>query len=248
MVYENHCELHRAACILNRPIAFQKIERCSTLSKKKISKLEHSKFVHHSKVAKPPPAVEQHHHETVVIYRETTPATQTTTQIPENKTNFFNDEFPAIQQQPPHYLKSQTSDGFEIIETTFNDIESSRYTQKGYCSSQEYEIMKDNLLLYSHTRLMTQDNNHSKDFLVSIMFSHYDQNNNGHLEMEELNKISIAEHLEDLSNGCALTDMLVFDDSNSDQMLSINEFYQAFNKLYSKFISNSKLMLFINHI
>lgn len=30
MVYENHCELHRAACILNRPIAFQRLEKCTT--------------------------------------------------------------------------------------------------------------------------------------------------------------------------------------------------------------------------
>lgn len=51
------------------------------------------------------------------------------------------------------------------------------------CTPQEYEIMKDNLLLYSHARLISSDNNHSRDFLVSIMFSHYDQNNNGHLEV-----------------------------------------------------------------
>lgn len=107
--------------------------------------------------------------------------------------------------------------------------------KKGYCSLQEYEIMKDNLLLYSHTRLMSQDNNHSKDFLVSIMFSHYDQNNNGRLEEEELRKATVSERLDVLSNGCALNDMLVFDDGNNDRMLNINEFYQAFNKMYSKY-------------
>lgn len=105
--------------------------------------------------------------------------------------------------------------------------------KKGFCSSQEYEIMKDNLLLYCHTRLMTQDNNHSKDFLVSIMFSHYDQNNNGLLEVEELALSSRKERLHILSNGCALDDMLVFDDANSDRVLNINEFYAAFNKMYS---------------
>lgn len=36
---------------------------------------------------------------------------------------------------------------------------------------------------------MTQDN-HSKDYLVSIMFSHYDRNNNGNLEASELNEVS----------------------------------------------------------
>lgn len=36
---------------------------------------------------------------------------------------------------------------------------------------------------------MSQDN-HSKDYLVSIMFSHYDRNNNGNLEATELNEVS----------------------------------------------------------
>lgn len=103
------------------------------------------------------------------------------------------------------------------------------------CSPQEYEILKDNLLLYSHARLMSQDNNHSKDFLVSIMFSHYDQNNNGHLDEDELHSISLFEHLDELSNGCALNDMIIYDDTDHDGQLSVNEFNQAFSKLYSKF-------------
>lgn len=48
------------------------------------------------------------------------------------------------------------------------------------------------MLLYNHARLMTQDN-HSKEYLVSIMFSHYDQNNNGNLEREELEQVIITE-------------------------------------------------------
>lgn len=212
MVYENHCELHRAACILNRPIAFQKIDRCSTLSKNKLKKLENEK---HSSTEKP-------------SSQSTTTASTTTTvsSISEQ----INELESAGKLRPDDVLRLYDNNANEI------DVDGKPHTydQKGYCSSQEYEIMKDNLLLYSHTRLMVQDNNHSKDFLVSIMFSHYDFNNNGKLEEDELNKISIAEHLEDLSNGCALHDMLVFDDSDNDRTLNINEFYQAFNKLYSK--------------
>lgn len=52
-------------------------------------------------------------------------------------------------------------------------------------------MLQDNLLLYNHARLMTQDN-HSKDYLVSIMFSHYDRNNNGNLEASELNEVSCS--------------------------------------------------------
>lgn len=226
MVYENHCELHRAACILNRPIAFQKIEKCSTISKKKYNKpgVEYRPTTHRTVVTTEP---------YLEIQQETVQST-ISTQLPT--------EIAAVES----YLKQTTvaggtinlrpGDVLRLYDDSQNDIhdgDDAIYKQKGYCSSQEYEIMKDNLLLYSHTRLMVQENNHSKDFLVSIMFSHYDQNNNGHLEEEELNKISLIEHLEDLSNGCALSDMLVFDDSNNDRTLNINEFYQAFNKLYS---------------
>lgn len=45
-------------------------------------------------------------------------------------------------------------------------------------------------MLYNHARLMSQDN-HSKDYLVSMMFSHYDRNNNGNLEATELNEVRI---------------------------------------------------------
>ncbi|XP_055704069.1 follistatin-related protein 5-like [Phlebotomus papatasi] len=116
------------------------------------------------------------------------------------------------------------------------------------CTPQEYEIMKDNLLLYSHARLISSDNNHSRDFLVSIMFSHYDQNNNGHLETTELRELYQLEHLEDLSPNCVLSDMLVYDDSNHDGHLSINEFYQAFNKMYSVSVVSLDKVLETNHL
>ena len=42
--------------------------------------------------------------------------------------------------------------------------------------------LQDNLLLYNHAKLMAEDKRSSgKEYLVSIMFSHYDTNNNGAL-------------------------------------------------------------------
>jgi follistatin-related protein 5 len=94
--------------------------------------------------------------------------------------------------------------------------------------------MKDNLLLYSHTRMIVESNNHSKNFLVSIMFSHYDKNNDGYLERDEIVEVSRSENIRKLSNGCNLEDMLSFEDNeDADDRLSINEFNQAFSKLYS---------------
>ena len=60
-------------------------------------------------------------------------------------------------------------------------------------SSRKYLPLQDNLLLYNHARLMSQDN-HSKDYLVSIMFSHYDRNNNGNLEPTELGEVAFKLH------------------------------------------------------
>nr|XP_034186880.1 follistatin-related protein 5-like isoform X2 [Osmia lignaria] len=115
------------------------------------------------------------------------------------------------------------------------------------CSNQEYEIMKDNLLLYNHARLMAQDN-HSKEYLVSIMFSHYDQNNNGNLEREELEQIAENEDLEELCKGCNLGHMINYDDTDGDGKLNVNEFYMAFSKLYSVSVVSLDKSLEVNHI
>ncbi|KAJ8674779.1 hypothetical protein QAD02_010565, partial [Eretmocerus hayati] len=115
------------------------------------------------------------------------------------------------------------------------------------CSAQEYEILKDNLLLYNHARLLSQDN-HSKEYLVSIMFSHYDQNNDGQLEREELEQLAEREELEQLSKGCSITHMIVYDDADADGKLNINEFYMAFSKLYSVSVVSLDKTLEVNHI
>ncbi|EZA56439.1 hypothetical protein DMN91_009952 [Ooceraea biroi] len=117
----------------------------------------------------------------------------------------------------------------------------------GKCSAQEYEIMKDNLLLYSHARLMAEDN-HSKEYLVSIMFSHYDRNNDGNLEREELEQIAREENMQELCAGCNLSHMISYDDTDGDGKLNVNEFYMAFSKLYSVSVVSLDKSLEVNHI
>lgn len=207
MVYENHCELHRAACILNRPIAFQRLEKCTTNIEIPVKKSINKSRVHERK-----PESDMNDQQSNVSIDGKDESNYNRN----NNNNDNNDNANSIEQN-----LAQSESG-----------ENERLANK--CTSQEYEIMKDNLLLFNHARLMTRDNNHSKDFLVSIMFSHYDQNNNGHLDAEELNQVSQSEQLDELSNGCILRDMLRYDDLDNDQCLSINEFYQAFNKLYSE--------------
>ncbi|KAI4470268.1 follistatin-related [Holotrichia oblita] len=49
----------------------------------------------------------------------------------------------------------------------------------------------------------------------------------------EIMKITAQEHLDTLSKGCTLPDMIQYEDSDRDGKLNINEFYVAFSKLYT---------------
>lgn len=68
------------------------------------------------------------------------------------------------------------------------------------------------------------------EYLVSVMFSHYDHNGNGQLEAEELWQAAERDHLGQLSASCILADMLLFDDPNKDGGMSVDEFYLAFSE------------------
>ena len=59
-------------------------------------------------------------------------------------------------------------------------------------------------------------------------------------------QVSDQEHLSQLSKGCDLRDMIVYDDNDKDGGLAINEFYSAFSKLYSKLILS--VIGVVNHL
>ncbi|GFY72427.1 follistatin-related protein 5 [Trichonephila inaurata madagascariensis] len=109
------------------------------------------------------------------------------------------------------------------------------------CSHEDYDFMKENLLVFNNEKLMDSKKS-GNEYLVSIMFSHYDQNNNGQLEAEELWQAAERDHLGQLSTSCILADMLLFDDADKDGRLNINEFYLAFSKLYSKWTPVSSML------
>ncbi|XP_069700035.1 follistatin-related protein 5-like isoform X2 [Periplaneta americana] len=139
--------------------------------------------------------------------------------------------FGCVQRRPPPPPpeEPEVTSQLSVAATTTAHNES-LLLEDGDCSLQEYEILKDNLLLYNHAKLMAQDNRSSgKEYLVSIMFSHYDQNNDGALERDELEQIAGREHLNQLAKGCSLGNMLSFDDADKDGRLNINEFYMAFS-------------------
>ncbi|CAL8127004.1 unnamed protein product [Orchesella dallaii] len=73
-----------------------------------------------------------------------------------------------------------------------------------------------------------------KEYLLSLMFAHFDQNNNGKLDYAELQKVGMEQKIERPATiHCHLVDFLRFDDMDHDSLISPNEFYAAFSKLYS---------------
>lgn len=113
------------------------------------------------------------------------------------------------------------------------------------CSDDEYAIMKDNLLLFHHQNmayLQHGPDGHSMDYLVSIIFSHYDQNNDGLVEKDELALMWNTMDIYRVANGsnCTLLDMLFFDDANFDDVLTINEFNDAFRRISETQKTNKK--------
>lgn len=106
------------------------------------------------------------------------------------------------------------------------------------CSADEYAIMKDNLLLFHHQNMVYLQHGddvpvHRMDYLVSIIFSHYDQNNDGLVERDELALMWSTMDMHHVANdsNCTLMDMLLYDDTNGDRVLTINEFNDAFHRI-----------------
>jgi follistatin-related protein 5 len=111
-------------------------------------------------------------------------------------------------------------------------------TKEPTCSADDYAIMKDNLLLYHHQNMVYLQHGpdapvHRMDYLVSIIFSHYDQNNDGLVERDELALMWSTMDMHHVANdsNCTLLDLLTYDDMNSDYVLTINEFNDAFHRI-----------------
>lgn len=107
------------------------------------------------------------------------------------------------------------------------------------CNADEYALMKDNLLLFHHQNMVYLQHGdddhiaHRMEYLVSIIFSHYDQNNDGLVERDELQFMWNAMDMHHVANdsNCTLMDMLIYDDTNDDNVLTINEFNDAFHRI-----------------
>ncbi|XP_042287477.1 follistatin-related protein 4 isoform X1 [Thunnus maccoyii] len=101
------------------------------------------------------------------------------------------------------------------------------------CTMSEYNRLKSMLLDMQPKTLNTGEQSQQRDMeekraLVDTMFKYLDVDQNGRLVSDELEKISMKEHLEDSLLECTMQDLLRYDDYNNDGHLSLHEFYTAF--------------------
>ncbi|RVE64132.1 hypothetical protein OJAV_G00143220 [Oryzias javanicus] len=101
------------------------------------------------------------------------------------------------------------------------------------CTMSEYNKLKNTLLDMQPKVLESGEQNQQRDMeekrgLVDAMFRYLDVNQDGRLIAEELEKISMKEHLGDDLLECTMQDLLRYDDYNNDGHLSLHEFYTAF--------------------
>ncbi|XP_038163571.1 follistatin-related protein 4 [Cyprinodon tularosa] len=101
------------------------------------------------------------------------------------------------------------------------------------CTMSEYNKLKSTLLDMQPKLLRSGEQTQQRDMeqkreLVDTMFKYLDVNNDGRLLSDELEKISMKEHLESSLLECTMQDLLRYDDYNNDKHLSLHEFYTAF--------------------
>ncbi|KAG8008528.1 Follistatin-related protein 4 [Nibea albiflora] len=101
------------------------------------------------------------------------------------------------------------------------------------CTMSEYNRLKSMLLDIQPKVLKTGEQSQQRDMeekraLVDTMFKYLDADQDGRLVSDELERISMKEHLEDSLLECTMQDLLRYDDYNNDGHLSLHEFYTAF--------------------
>lgn len=142
-----------------------------------------------------------------------------------------SDELAWVEVSSTTFRPTPTKDSLEVSAEEELDNEDSDSVESE-CTQQDYDFMKENLLLF-YSKNGEVKRLGGSDSLMGSMFSHYDKNSDNYLQAEELWKASEDDKMSQLSAACILADMLVFDDADRDGKLSVAEFYGAFNKLES---------------
>ncbi|XP_064104543.1 follistatin-related protein 5-like [Macrobrachium nipponense] len=229
-LYLNHCELHRAACFIGMTIHIDRSRRCFRKGLQPVT-WDSSPSRHTPAPAVADPALNQ------ISPDIRNDLTQRGGAVLTTRSPIEDDQ------------RGEEEEEEEEAEAEDRRAEGTKLEDSNSCSMQQYEILKDNLLLYHHARLMAEKGRGSeREYLVGLMFSKFDTNNNGALDHEELTQVSEMEEVSRLAEECSLVDMLRYDDGDGDGHLSLNEFYTAFSKLYSVSVVSLDKALEVNHV
>nr|XP_023647856.1 follistatin-related protein 5-like isoform X2 [Paramormyrops kingsleyae] len=106
------------------------------------------------------------------------------------------------------------------------------------CRSGDYGKLKNRMLALQNQKFMREgskvdqpDRMLLQKLLVDQMFSYFDADSSGLVDNSELSQVVKRDGLVRDNSRCTLFDLLKYDDVNSDQQLSREEFYKAFGVL-----------------
>ncbi|KAK7603150.1 hypothetical protein V9T40_003149 [Parthenolecanium corni] len=236
-LYSNHCELHRAACLTAKPLFIDHSFSCS------------ANLVPGSE------AVVEFDSSQLDKYNET-----------EWRQNSSSDSEPLRSESAFTKLDKKgnrsradggSNDGGrneeedDVFRNEMDKRSDANYEENGdeQCTAQEYEIMKDNLLLVNQVKYMHQETwTGGKEYIVSALFKFLDIDDNGLLTSEELVKVAKRENLQRITEKCNLENLITKEDIDKDNRLGTNEFYAAFSKLYSLSVVSLDKALEVNHL
>ncbi|XP_066987827.1 follistatin-related protein 5-like isoform X2 [Macrobrachium rosenbergii] len=236
-LYLNHCELHRAACFIGMTIHIDRSRRCFRKGLQPVT------WDSSPSPATPAPAVAD------PALNQISPDIRN--DLTQRGGAVLTTRSPIEDQggEEEEEEEEEKAEGTKLEEPEKRGDPNDPEISGNSCSMQQYEILKDNLLLYHHARLMAEKGRGSeREYLVGLMFSKFDTNNNGALDHEELTQVSEMEEVSRLAEECSLVDMLRYDDTDGDGHLSLNEFYTAFSKLYSVSVVSLDKALEVNHV
>ncbi|XP_072352258.1 follistatin-related protein 5 isoform X2 [Scyliorhinus torazame] len=125
-----------------------------------------------------------------------------------------------------------------------------KFCTRDKCKLIEYSKLKNMLLDLQNQKYIRQRNSKEnedkmslKKLLVDNMFEYFDSNDDGHVDSNELAQVIKQDRLgKDLSQ-CSLFDLLKYDDYNSDKHLIQEEFYRAFQVIQLSLAEDQKMSI-----
>ncbi|XP_071808619.1 follistatin-related protein 5-like [Asterias amurensis] len=241
VVYDNHCELHRAACIHKKHIAVVRDALCVKPTQELIGG--------QPEVYEEKPEVEHEVKSSAPVVENDPEVDEVNPEVDEEEDEqIVDEEEPEIEEEKPvvHEEKPEDVEDDSKEETDEPIVEEEPTVSN--CSPDDLIDFKSNIL--DHYRIQfnnpTDDSSQpelDKKFLVSLMTNHFDTTRDSLLTRDEISSVIARDNVSGLSSKCSLLDILSFFDKNADQKLDPYEMYDAFDVQTVTIAENLRQML-----